>query len=155
MGRTLAHSRNMLSSTEVGYTRKTVTEQIDVTVAPRIDIDEPIVLVRDVKTFVNFRYFTGNLAAHRPFGMEFYRTEADAEQGIDRLLTHLPSYKLYPNAPLPFPNENFEGRAKFYVPSNWPYETVWGKIIIENDNAVEDVERVMRGRAFDASWRSA
>lgn len=38
MGRTLARSRNMLFSTAVGYTRKTVTEQIDMTVAPRIDI---------------------------------------------------------------------------------------------------------------------
>ena len=55
MGRTLACSRNRLFSTVVGHTRKTVPEGVDETIAPRIDIDEPIALVRGLETFVDFQ----------------------------------------------------------------------------------------------------
>lgn len=55
MGRTLACSRNRLFSTAVGHTRKTVPERVDETIAPRIDIDEPIALVRGLETFVDFQ----------------------------------------------------------------------------------------------------
>lgn len=43
---TLPQSRNRKFSASVGYTKKTITEQVDGMVAPRIDIDEPIELIR-------------------------------------------------------------------------------------------------------------
>lgn len=94
-----------------------------------VDIDEPIQLIRGGNKRVEYRCFTGDPVSDR-FIMEFYRTENEAEQGINQLTADLPIYQLSPHKPYPFPNLHFEGTASFFVPYDWVYFEMWGKLII-------------------------
>ena len=96
----------------------------------RIDIEEPIQVIKGEKKQVDFTYFAGDPFGDR-FGLEWYPSEKDAWLSRNRLTEHLPLHRLWPAAPFPsVEEEDLEGIAEFYVPPDWPREDVYGKIFI-------------------------
>ena len=97
-----------------------------------IDIDEPVELYPGFEKFVKMRYFTGTPVARGPFTIDYYLSEGEAENNINRLIADKPFHKINPTKPFGFPNSHFDGTVKFYVPEDWVYigRTLWGVITI-------------------------
>lgn len=105
-----------------------------ITARARIDIEEPILVFKGEKKEVGFTYFAGDPFGDR-FWLEWYLSEADAWAGENILTEHLPRHRLTPARP--FPSEADEadllGRAEFYVPPDWIYDELYGKIFIRQE----------------------
>ena len=119
-----------------------VFREIDV---PFVDMPEVIELIRGFFKTVDFFYYAGDPPAPL-FDLEWYLTEADAERNVDQLTEYLPIYELTPTVPFQslraLGDHIRKGEATFYVPPDWIYDRVYGKIILRQETPEPTLEPI-------------
>ncbi|MDE0315355.1 MAG: hypothetical protein OXM61_10665 [Candidatus Poribacteria bacterium] len=141
--RVLPNSRNNLFSVGARYGTEQRIETVNETILPTIDIEEPLEGHPGRSILAKFKYTRGYQPAHS-FEIKWFRTQEDAEADTHRLTNPqiIPITQIIPHRPFTgggdakaLAHTIFEGEVKFFLPTFFVYNPLYGVIYIYNDEA--------------------